>query len=81
MKTEVEFFPMSKLPERAFDTQGATLDFSVDVLVFDKDTVGYAEIGFYDFEEEKWSYYGNNEMNLACWCYVPNPKIFTENVK
>lgn len=46
--------------------------YSKMVLVFDEDLDDY-DLGFYDFELQKWVVMGDFQMNLICWRHVEKP--------
>ena len=62
------FHPMSKIPERDTDDHS----FSKTVLVYSED-LSFIELGYFDFEDERWYHFGSDSFLLKCWCYIPNP--------
>lgn len=79
MENQIEFYPMQQLPKVAKDLLGNEEDFSVTVLVFDKDEPEFCELGFYDFELKEWCVYGELSIDLICWCYPPSPVEFLKD--
>lgn len=67
MKGQLKNNPMHVLPEKV---QGE--HFSKTVLLYDED-LEYFDLGYYDFDTEKWNIYGDLQMNLICWSEVPLP--------
>jgi len=67
---------MTELPRRVKNEQ-----FSVSVLVYNVDDLTYCEIGYYNFDTEIWSHFGEDCIELICWCYLPNPEEFVEHNK
>lgn len=64
---ETLFKPMTELPP-----QVGGEDFSETVLVYDKDLEDF-DLGFYNYDTQKWDVFGGFQMNLICWSYVPLP--------
>lgn len=62
------FKPMTELPPQV---DGEI--FSKTVLVFDKDLEDF-DLGFYDFELQKWDVLGGFQMNLICWKLIETPR-------
>ena len=63
------FNPMSQKPiEDESDTT-----FSITVLIFNQ-YLKFVAPGYYDFEEQEWSHFGENSNLLKCWCYIPMPE-------
>ena len=75
----MEFYNMQTLPKRSYDLVGNPEDFSVTVLVFSEDEPTHAELGFYNFDTEAWSHFGDFSMMLICWCYLPDPTEFLKD--
>jgi len=71
---DYKFFPMNELPEKSVDDPS----FSETVIVYDKTSNDhiFENLGYYDFEGSEWTHFGDESMNLICWCYVPDPKKF-----
>lgn len=66
----IQFNPMSHFPKVSRDD----FRFSEMVLVFDKDLKDENfDLGYYDFEDDKWVVMGDFQMDLICWCYVSQP--------
>ena len=59
--------PMNEYPEQVLGEH-----FSKTVLVYDED-LEFFDLGFYDFELEKWIVLGKYQMKLVCWNYVSTP--------
>jgi len=73
------FYKMQDLPKVATDLKGNKEPFSVPVLVFDKDTPTFCNIGHYNFDTETWNHFGEDSMLLICWCYIPDPTDFVRD--
>jgi len=73
MEDNIRFYPMSELPVRDESDAG----FSKTVIIYN-DKLNFVDLGYFDFEEEKWSHFGENAFLLKCWCYVPKPLIEDE---
>ena len=65
-----KFNPMTQLPQQV---EGE--DFSRTVLVYDKDLED-VDLGFYNFDTEKWDVLGGFQMDLICWSEIPKPNQF-----
>jgi len=76
---DYNFYPMNKLPEISVDDS----TFSRTVLVYDKTSNDhiFENLGYYDFESSEWVHFGDESMNLICWCYVPDPKEYINQKK
>jgi len=72
---------MQKLPQRATDKRGNMEDFSLPVLLFDKEEPTFCNIGHYNFDTETWSHFGEESMKLICWCYIPNPTDYIKKMR
>lgn len=70
MLITIEFNPMTKYPQKIEGEHH-----SRTVLVYDKDLEDF-DLGFYDYETEKWNVFGGFQMDLLCWCEVPKPKKY-----
>lgn len=75
----MKFYSMQEKPKVATNLYGESELFSVPVLVFESEE--FCEIGHYNFDTKEWSHFGDNSMQLICWCYIPNPKDFIKNNK
>jgi hypothetical protein len=66
----IRFLPMSEFPQPDESDES----FSVTVLVYSE---GFRniELGYYDFETNRWSHFGDNSFLLKCWCYIPLPEV------
>src|SRR5690606_25847402 len=60
--------PMTEFPPITEDEHHSKM-----VLVFDEDLDDY-DLGFYDFELQKWVVMGGFQMNLICWRHIEKPK-------
>lgn len=67
MKGELKFYPMNEFPSQVEGEH-----FSKTVLVYDKD-LDDVDLGFYNFDIQKWDVLGGFQMDLICWSYVPMP--------
>ena len=65
---ETLFKPMTELPP-----QVESEDFSEIVLVYDTD-LDDCDLGFYNFDTQKWDVLGGFQMNLICWRHIEKPK-------
>lgn len=76
---ETTFYPMDQLPVKSVDEP----IFSTIVLVFDKSSEIFlnCELAFYCFETNKWIQFADDQLELVCWCYIPNPKSYLINAK
>ena len=74
-----QFYNMQRLPKVAKGINGQPQEFSVPVLLFDKDDPTFCEIGHYDFKNKTWTHFGEMSLKLICWCYIPNPTNFLKN--
>lgn len=72
-KETTKFYPMTIYPPHEGNEP-----FSVSVLVYDENDSRYFDIGYYDFERKKWSIFGEDPMNLKCWCHAPDPSTYWE---
>ena len=63
----LSYKPMTDFPEQVKGEH-----FSKTVLVYDKD-LEFFDLGFYDFEMNKWIILGDMQMKLVCWNYVSIP--------
>lgn len=70
------FYPMNEFPTRV---KGG--NYSVPVLVFSADNPTFCEMGYYNFETQKWLHFGESSVVLISWCYMPNHEAFLEQVK
>jgi len=73
------FHKMQELPARATDLKGNIEEFSVSVLVYDKDEPTWCEKGYYNFDFETWSHFGDASMKLICWSDIPDATDFVES--
>ncbi|MDP3443094.1 MAG: hypothetical protein Q8T08_09580 [Ignavibacteria bacterium] len=78
-KNAQEYFKMQQIPKRAKRFNVDDEEFSVSVLVFNAEDPTHAEIGFYDFDTSKWSHLGDTEIEMICWCYMPDPTDFLKD--
>lgn len=67
MKGELKFYTMNEFPSQVEGEH-----FSKTVLVYDKD-LDDVDLGFYNFDTQKWDVLGGFQMDLICWSYVPMP--------
>ena len=65
---ETLFKPMTELPP-----QVESEDFSETVLVYDTD-LDDCDLGFYNFDTQRWGVLGGFKMNLICWRHIEKPK-------
>ncbi|MCF2218780.1 hypothetical protein H9Q08_05640 [Chryseobacterium sp. PS-8] len=70
------FYPMNMLPPRTNNEP-----FSVLVIVYDKDDSSYFNIGYYNYDIDKWEIFADEIMNLKCWCFAPNPNKYWNDQK
>jgi len=75
---ELQFYPMSKKPDREQDEA-----FSETVIVYEvnlktKEPID-AVMGYYNFDSENWSVLCDESLKLYCWAKIPNPKDFLQN--
>jgi hypothetical protein len=59
-------------PMHIFPDQVEGEQFSQTVLLYDKDLDNF-DLGYYDFEFQKWQTMEGFEMDLICWSYVLFP--------
>lgn len=78
-KTKNEFHPMWKKPEPSGDEDGYSKTVIVYELDHDTKKVVDSDLGFYNFETEKWNVLGDFSMNLWCWTEIPNPTNFMQD--
>ena len=71
-----KFYPMTIHPPK-----DGKEPFSALVLVYDESDSRYFDIGYYDFERKKWSVFGEEPMNLKCWCHAPDPSEYLADKK
>ena len=71
--SNIKYNPMIIFPEKVDGEY-----FSRTVLVYDKD-LDDVDLGFYNFDTEKWDVLGGFQMDLICWSEIPNPTA--ENIK
>ncbi|WP_312306561.1 hypothetical protein [Chryseobacterium sp.] len=67
MKVELKVNPMNEFPSQVEGEH-----FSKTVLVYDKDLED-VDLGYYDFESQKWQVMGGFQMELICWTLIPVP--------
>lgn len=67
IKGELKCYPMNEFP-----TQVEGEHFSKTVLVYDSDLEDL-DLGFYNFDTQKWDVMGGFQMELICWSYIPTP--------
>lgn len=67
LKGQLKFNPMNIFPKKV---EGEY--FSKTVLVYDKD-LDDVDLGFYNFDTQKWYVMGDFQMDLICWSYIPMP--------
>ncbi|QBA19675.1 hypothetical protein EU348_00235 [Chryseobacterium indologenes] len=67
MNEELKFNPVDQFP-----TQVEGEQFSRTVLLYDKDLDNF-DLGYYDFELQKWQAMGGFQMDVICWSYIPTP--------
>jgi hypothetical protein len=46
--------------------------FSKTVIIFSDDLIT-CELGYFDFDQDQWYHFGQNDILLKCWCYIPFP--------
>jgi hypothetical protein len=68
------FYSMQDLPKTQPNEKH-----SMTVLVFDEDDNNFVDLGFYDFDKQEWVVFGDDSINMICWCYAPSPKEFISN--
>lgn len=66
----LKYNPMTVLPKQVDGEY-----FSNTVLVYDKDLQD-VDLGFYNFDTEKWDVLGGFQMDLICWSEIPKPNQF-----
>ena len=59
--------PMNEFPEQVEGEH-----FSRTVLVYDMDLEDF-DLGFYNYDTQKWDVMGGFQMELICWSYIPKP--------
>lgn len=67
LKGELKQFPMDVLPEQVEGEH-----FSKTVLVYDEDLEDF-DLGFFNYDTQKWDVMGGFQMKLICWSYIPLP--------
>lgn len=67
MNEELKFNPVDQFPAKVEGEQ-----FSRTVLLYDKDLDNF-DLGYYDFEVQKWQAMGGFQMDIICWSYIPIP--------
>lgn len=75
MDNEILFFPMSKKPER----DESDPSFSKTVIIYGSQS--FVELGYFDFDADQWTHFGENLFLLKCWCYIPNPTVLIDNTE
>lgn len=60
--------PMTEFPPITEGEQHSKM-----VLVFDED-LDDCDLGFYNFDTQKWDVLGGFQMNLICWRHIEKPK-------
>ena len=73
-----QFYPMSKKPKQVKNEH-----FSETVLIYELDLgtkeIVHFDLGYFDFETNKWNVLGNDSLILYCWAEIPNPTNFMQN--
>lgn len=67
MSVGLEVYPVNQFPDQVEGEQ-----FSQTVLLYDKDLDNF-DLGYYDFELQKWQALGGFQMDVICWSYVSIP--------
>ncbi|MGR3857535.1 MULTISPECIES: hypothetical protein [Chryseobacterium] len=67
MNAELKVNPVDQFP-----TQVEGEQFSRTVLLYDKDLDNF-DLGYYDFELQKWQAVEGFKMDIICWSYIPIP--------
>lgn len=62
-----DYKPMTQFPPKV---EGE--NFSDTVLIFDEDLEDF-DLGYYDYDNEKWIPMGDFQMDLICWIEISKP--------
>lgn len=76
---ENEFHPMWKKPKVSNDDSRFSKIVLVYELDFDTKKMINSDLGYFDFEEETWSKFGEDSMMLYCWKEIPDPSEFMKD--
>ena len=68
-KGQLKRNPMNEFPQKVEGEH-----FSKTVLVYDIDLEDF-DLGFYNFDTQKWDVMGGFQMALICWSDIPTPHI------
>lgn len=74
MEPEVEFYPMTDIPEK----EQSVDNFSKTVIVYELDVntkeMYDVALGYYNFNVKAWFLNGGEPMIAYCWTYMPVPR-------